>query len=132
MQARSTWWVAMLALVGVTLAGMVAAAVLIVMLLVDSHDSASNDPHGYVGIFGVVGLVVLLLPAMLLFSAVTDLRRRRKGGFVWGAAGGAVLAFLSTVLSRPESFGLLVLGLALVGTGIFGRLNVRHESTSAE
>lgn len=74
----------MLALVGVTLAGMVAAAVLIVMLLVDSDDSASNDPHGYVGIFGVVGLVVLLLPTMLLFSAVTDLRRRKKAGFVWG------------------------------------------------
>ncbi len=132
MQARSPWWVAMLALVGVTLLGLTAAAVLLAVAIFGSGDSASDDPHGYVGIFGVVGLVVLLLPTMLLVSAATDLRRRKKGGFVWGAAGGVILAFLSTVLSRPESLGLLVLGLALIGTGLFGRLRARHESTSAE
>ncbi|MBA2774607.1 MAG: hypothetical protein H0U36_11275 [Nocardioidaceae bacterium] len=132
MQARSPWWVAMLALVGVTLLGLTAAAVLLAVAIFGSGDSASDDPHGYVGIFGVVGLVVLLLPTMLLVSAATDLRRRKKGGFVWGAAGGVILAFLSTVLSRPESLGLLVLGLSLIGTGLFGRLRARHESTSAE
>lgn len=132
MQPRSPWWLAMLALAGVTLVGVAAAAALIVILLVNSDDSASNDPHGYVGIFGVVGLVVLLLPTMLLVSAVSDLRRRKKGGFIWGAAGGLILTFLSTVLARPESLGLMLLGLALVATGIAGRLKTRHESTSAE
>lgn len=132
MQTRSSWWVAMLALSGVTLMGIAAAAVLIVLLLVSSDDSAGSDPHGYVGIFGVVGLVVLLLPTMLLVSAVSDLRRRKKGGFIWGAAGGLILMFLATVLARPESLGLIALGLALVGTGILGRLKTRHESTSAE
>jgi len=132
MRARSPWWVGMLALVGVTLLGITVVVVLLAVVIFGSGDSASNDPHGYAGIFGVVGLVVLLLPTMLLVSAATDLRRRKNGGFIWGAAGGAILAFLSTVLSRPESLGLLLLGLALVGTGIIGRLRAGHESTSAE
>ncbi|MGI8992914.1 MAG: hypothetical protein ACR2FP_01310 [Nocardioidaceae bacterium] len=131
-RSRSSWWVAMLALVGVTLVAIAAAVVLVVVLLVGLDDAASKDPHGYVGIFGVVALVVLLLPTMLLVSAANDLRRRNKGGFIWGAAGGALIAFLSTVMSRPESFVLLLLGIALVGTGIAGRVHTRHESTSAE
>lgn len=117
---------------GVTLLAIAATAAVLVFLLAGSGGSGNNDPHGYVGIFSVVGLVVLLLPTMFLVTAAGDLRRHKRGGFVLGAAGGGLLLFLGSLLSQPATFGLAALGLALLVTGILGFVQTRQRAPSEQ
>lgn len=126
-----TWWFWMFAAVLTTLALVLMAAAFVgYLLLVVSGGDA--DPHGYVQIFSIVALVVLLLPLMLLLISAQDLRRRKRGGFGWGAAGGVGLAVVGVVLPQPVGIIVSVIGVGLVALGIAGLAGTGQVSTSAE
>jgi hypothetical protein len=94
--------------------------------------AGAADPHGYVQIFSIVALVVLLLPLMFLAISAQDLWRRKRGGFGWGAAGGVGLAVVGVVLPPPVGTIVSVIGVGLVALGIAGLAGTGQVSTSAE
>jgi hypothetical protein len=126
-----TWWFWMFAAVLTALALVLMAAALVAYLLF-AASTGSADRHGYVRIFSTLALIVLLLPLMLLVISAQDLWRRKRGGFGWGAAGGAGLAVVGVALPQPVGIIVPVLGVGLVALGIAGLAGTGQVSSSAE
>jgi len=126
-----TWWFWMFAAVLTALALVSMSAAFVGYLQLVAGAGAA-DPHGYVQIFSIVALVVLLLPLMFLAISAQDLWRRKRGGFGWGAAGGVGLAVVGVVLPPPVGTIVSVIGVGLVALGIAGLAGTGQVSTSAE
>lgn len=103
----------------------------VVVIWVQSLLNADADPHGYVRIFGVFVGVLLLVPLVLLAAGARALRGRRRSGFVFQAAAGAVVgAYAWSVPSAARWFGI-GLGAALVAGAVTGLVVTRGQSSAA-
>lgn len=101
---------------GPLLAGLVVAgwAVVRTTLLLTGDDSvvSDDDPHGYVAIFSLVLIPVLVLAVGTLVAALL----RRSTSVVAGVA-----LVLSAPLASPVALVAVAVGVAVVGTAVLDR-----------
>lgn len=117
---------------GVALLGTGAAFCLMVALFVGSLAGWTDDRHGYQGIFGFLGGLVLVMLLIPLTCAAVTLWRRRRSGFVFQALAGVLTVALG--LPLPFTYGgwvLLTLGGALLASALVGVGMTRRRGRGA-